>query len=85
MIRRFFQRSNNTKLLGRWQIDDNRSEIRAAMANVDSCGDSLCGNPEMLKNSIIEIDKKVREYEEELKKKELAKQKEEKNFLKNFR
>ena len=85
MIRRLFQRSNNTKLLGRWQIDDNRSEIRAQMANVDSCGDSLCGNPEMLKNSIIEIDKKVREYEEELRKKELVKQKEEKNFFKSFR
>lgn len=71
MIRRLIQRLKpieSTKMLGRWQIDDNRSEIRAAMANVDSCGDSLCGDPKMLKDAIIEIDEKIRQYEIQLKK-----------------
>lgn len=71
MIRKLIQRlktNNTTKLLGRWQIDDNRSEIRAAMANVDSCGDSLCGDPKMLKDAIIEIDNRIKKYEEELRK-----------------
>lgn len=71
MIRKLIQRlktNNTTKLLGRWQIDDNRSEIRAAMANVDSCGDSLCGDPKMLKEAIIEIDNRIKKYEQELKK-----------------
>jgi hypothetical protein len=71
MIRRLFQGlkiKESTKVLGRWQIDDNRSEIRAAMANIDSCGDSLCGDPKMLKDAILEIDDKIREYEIQLKK-----------------
>lgn len=69
MIRRLlFKQSNMPRLLGRWQIDDNRSEIRAAMANVDSCGDSLCGDPKMLKDTIEEIDKRIKKYEDDLKK-----------------
>ena len=71
MIRRLFQGlkiKESTKVLGRWQIDDNRSEIRAAMANIDSCGDSLCGDPKMLKDAILAIDDKIREYEIQLKK-----------------
>ena len=70
MIRRLIQRLKpyeSTKMLGRWQIDDNRSEIRAALANVDSCGDSLCGDPTALKTAILEIDQKIRQYEKELK------------------
>ena len=76
MIRRLIQRFKpyeSTKMLGRWQIDDNRSEIRAALANVDSCGDSLCGDPKMLKDAIHEIDQKIRKYEDDLKRLENVK------------
>ena len=89
MIRRLLKRTNTITPLGRWQINDNRSEIRAAMANVDSCGDSLCGDPKMLKDTIEEIDKRIKKYEDEdaLQKKKLATQQEEKNkiFFKSFK
>jgi len=38
----FFKQETNN--LGRWNIKDN-SDLKAALANMDSCGDSLCGNP----------------------------------------
>tara|TARA_B110000027_G_scaffold107641_1_gene114597 strand:+ start:306 stop:503 length:198 start_codon:yes stop_codon:yes gene_type:complete len=33
-----------TTNLGRWNLKDN-SDLKATIANMDSCGDSLCGNP----------------------------------------
>ena len=56
---RFFTRFTNTfKLkespLGRWSLNDNR-EIKATLANMDSCGDSLCGSPKTYKESISVI------------------------------
>ena len=82
MIRRLLKRTNTITPLGRWSVDDNKSELRAQMANVDSCGDSLCGDPTMLKNNLDKISKRIIEYEEASKKKELAKQQ---NFFKSFR
>ena len=29
---------------GRWNINDNKA-IKETLANMDSCGDNLCGNP----------------------------------------
>ena len=34
----------NNSTVGRWNILDNQ-EIKATMANMDCCGDSLCGKP----------------------------------------
>lgn len=34
----------NNSAIGRWNIQDNQ-EIKATMANMDCCGDSLCGKP----------------------------------------
>ena len=30
--------------IGRWNINDNQA-IKATLANMDSCGDDLCGKP----------------------------------------
>ena len=56
---RFFHelRKNFTRdesLLGRWNLNDN-TEIKAQLANMDSCGDSLCGSPPEFKESINTI------------------------------
>ena len=37
----FKQQTTN---LGRWKLKDNR-DLKATLANMDSCGDSLCGSP----------------------------------------
>ena len=72
MIRRLFGSQINTQvLLGRWQVSDKRSEIRAALANIDSCGDSLCGDPKTMKYVIDDLSVKIKKEEEE----ELKKQK----------
>jgi len=39
--------------LGRWGVNDN-SDIKSALANIDSCGDKLCGD---VKSSKQVIDK----------------------------
>lgn len=37
--------NNESKyLLGRWHLDNN-SDIKCTLANMDSCGDALCGTP----------------------------------------
>ena len=33
--------------LGRWATLDGKENIRALQACIDSCGDTLCGNPEV--------------------------------------
>ena len=43
--------------LGRWNIKDN-SNIKATLANMDCCGDSLCGKPS---NYTANIDKILKE------------------------
>ena len=63
MLRSFFGKTNTTRMLGRWQIADNRSEIRAALANIDSCGDSLCGDPKIMKTVIDDLEVKIKKYE----------------------
>jgi len=41
------------KPLGRWSTHcDNASNIRSALANIDSCGDKLCGDPLEAKRAI---------------------------------
>lgn len=35
--------------LGRWSTYDGKEHIRTLQACIDSCGDTLCGNPEIYK------------------------------------
>lgn len=56
---KFFQEirknfSTERSLLGRWNLQDN-TEIKAALANMDCCGDALCGSPEEYKKSVESI------------------------------
>ena len=50
MLTKFLTKVTNTLFkqkttnLGRWKLKDN-SDLKATLANMDSCGDSLCGNP----------------------------------------
>ena len=46
--------------LGRWErpTSKQREDIKVLLANHDSCGDILCGNPVSLKNEIETILKK---------------------------
>ena len=45
------------KPLGRWGINgsNNEKNIKATLANYDSCGDNLCGDPTNLKGHIDSI------------------------------
>ena len=40
-----------TTTLGRWSNADN-SDIKSALANIDCCGDKLCGDPHTSKKVI---------------------------------
>jgi len=40
-----------TTTLGRWSNVDN-SDIKSALANIDCCGDKLCGDPHTSKKAI---------------------------------
>ena len=53
-------KQTNTKL-GRWKLKDN-IEIKATLANMDSCGDSLCGTPKTYSNTINYILKSKTNY-----------------------
>ena len=39
-----FLKTESKYMLGRWHLDNN-SDIKCTLANMDSCGDSLCGSP----------------------------------------
>ena len=51
LITRLFKPSNIQPSLGRWAISDN-SDIKSALANIDCCGDRLCGDPYTSKQAI---------------------------------
>jgi len=41
-------------VLGRWSIKDNK-DIKQSLANMDSCGDSLCGTPSKYTDAINNV------------------------------
>jgi hypothetical protein len=49
-ISRLFRPAPTTSL-GRWSNADN-SNIKSALANIDCCGDKLCGDPHTSKKAI---------------------------------
>lgn len=53
-IKRFF--TNDRLKLGRWETNTNEKnkEIKIYYANIDNCGDIICGNPERKYNEIVE-------------------------------
>ena len=63
MLRNLFKKSNKMVNLGRWQTADQGADIRAVLANYDSCGDNLCGNPSILKKAVDEIEVQIKNEE----------------------
>jgi hypothetical protein len=53
-LRKAFDNYEGKSMLGRWNLQHNE-EIKATLANMDSCGDSLCGSPKEFKDSITNI------------------------------
>lgn len=51
LITSLFRSSNVQPTLGRWATIDN-ADIKSALANIDSCGDRLCGDPYTSKKAI---------------------------------
>lgn len=51
-------RNNINNLLGRWNLKNNQN-ISSALANLDSCGDRLCGNTETTKQIINKYSNKI--------------------------
>tara|TARA_B110001469_G_C9605911_1_gene301245 strand:- start:508 stop:711 length:204 start_codon:yes stop_codon:yes gene_type:complete len=49
----FFKYEDKT-VLGRWSIKDNK-DIKQSLANMDSCGDSLCGTPSKYTDAINSV------------------------------
>lgn len=39
------RKKDMVKPLGRWGLNDGNAELRALQACIDSCGDTLCGDP----------------------------------------
>ena len=65
-ISKLFRKGGSPNHLGRWQVvtnvkDGDRARrealTRAAMANMDSCGDNLCGDPIYFKKLVREDSK----------------------------
>lgn len=50
-INRLFRPSSAPTSLGRWGTVDN-ADIKSALANIDCCGDRLCGDPRTSKQAI---------------------------------
>lgn len=50
-INRLFRPSSAPTSLGRWGTVDN-ADIKSALANIDCCGDRLCGDPRTSKEAI---------------------------------
>jgi len=48
-----FGKKQKVQQLGRWNLD--KSNIKSLMANIDSCGDTMCGDPKYYKQNIDKI------------------------------
>ena len=58
IFKKFFERNTITHL-GRWEhrVDDKKKYMRATYANLDHCGDIICGKPQFIKESIDKVTK----------------------------
>ena len=48
-VRDFFSSQQKPLPLGRWNYEN--QDIKANFANLDNCGDKICGSPEILKQT----------------------------------
>lgn len=53
-ISRMINTGSQRAALGRWNLKD-REDIKGSLANMDCCGDNLCGSPEKYKEKVNEI------------------------------
>lgn len=53
-ISSMINKRNTVTTLGRWNLKD-REDIKGSLANMDCCGDDLCGTPEKYKEKVNEI------------------------------
>ena len=53
-ISSMINKRNTVTTLGRWNLKD-REDIKGSLANMDCCGDNLCGSPEEYKEKVNEI------------------------------
>ena len=53
-ISSIINKRNTVTTLGRWNLKD-REDIKGSLANMDCCGDNLCGSPEEYKEKVNEI------------------------------
>ena len=77
MLRNLFLKKQQINQLGRWNLE--KSNIKSLLANIDSCGDTMCGDPLIYKQ---EMDKEIQEFmkEKEIESKKLEEQKKSKLF-----
>lgn len=54
LVRNLFFRKEVIRPLGRWNPNE-KPDLKAHYANLDSCGDSLCGNPIYYSENITDI------------------------------
>jgi hypothetical protein len=54
-----FGRKHKVQQLGRWNLD--KSNIKSLLANIDSCGDTMCGNPKYYKQNMDKIIKEEKQ------------------------
>ena len=76
MLRNLFFKKQQISQLGRWNLE--RSNIKSLLANIDSCGDTMCGDPLIYKQ---QMDKEIKEF---IRQKEIEKLKEEERNNKNL-
>ena len=57
MLRRLFFREPSKISLGRWEhrLGDTQKNIKMVWANSDHCGDTVCGDPKHIKDTINQI------------------------------
>lgn len=53
-ISRMINTDTSRAALGRWNLKD-REDIKGSLANMDCCGDDLCGSPEKYKEKVTEL------------------------------
>ena len=59
MLNNNIVKNETTLPLGRWKLDSEKNKsIKSIMANYDSCGDKLCGDPKNLKSILDNEHKK---------------------------
>lgn len=50
---------NSNMMLGRWNLINNQN-ITSVLANMDSCGDKLCGNTDTMRKAIDKYSNKTK-------------------------